>query len=194
MTLSKPMSAIRAPTPSRQALAFFAVAAGCLAVGGGLGAVLATLSPRGATEGSLRLPLAFVASTVLLWTASTVLARALHHVRLERQRPFRQSLIAALAAGTLFVGVQGYGLWCLLENRRAAAEAQVGEHAFTFVLTSLHGLHVTVAILFLSFVCVRACADRYDHEYYWGVTVCSWFWHVPGVVWMAILLVFAIAA
>ena len=36
---------------------------------------------------------------------------------------------------------------------------------FAFVLTTLHGLHVTVALLFLSFVTVRALGDRYDHEF-----------------------------
>ena len=51
-----------------------------------------------------------------------------------------------------------------------------------------------VATLFLSLVAVRTFADRYDHEYYWGVSVVAWFWHALGIVWLAILAVFAIAA
>ena len=62
------------------------------------------------------------------------------------------------------------------------------------MLAALHGMHFVVAVLFLSYVTVRALADRYDHEYYWGVSVAAWFWHALGVVWIGILAVFAIAA
>ena len=54
----------------------------------------------------------------------------------------------------------------------------------------LHVLHFTVAMMFLVYVMLRSFQDRYDHEYYFGVTVCTWFWHVLGIVWVAILLVF----
>jgi heme/copper-type cytochrome/quinol oxidase subunit 3 len=57
----------------------------------------------------------------------------------------------------------------------------------------LHGMHFVVALLFLCHITVQAMADRYDHEYYWGVTVCAWFWHALGVAWVAILFVMLIA-
>ena len=66
--------------------------------------------------------------------------------------------------------------------------------AFVLALASLHAMHVIVATLFLSLVTVRTFAERYDHEYYWGVSVVAWFWHGLGIVWLAILAVFAIAA
>jgi cytochrome c oxidase subunit III len=47
--------------------------------------------------------------------------------------------------------------------------------------------------LFLVFVTVQGFADRYDHEYYWGVLVCACFWHALGIVWLAILFVLVIA-
>ena len=50
-----------------------------------------------------------------------------------------------------------------------------------------------MALLFVVFVTVNGFADRYDHEYYFGVRVCTAFWHILCVVWLAILGVFAIA-
>jgi heme/copper-type cytochrome/quinol oxidase subunit 3 len=48
-------------------------------------------------------------------------------------------------------------------------------------------------VLFLAFVATRAQADRYDHEYYWGASICAYFWHALGIAWLFILAIFAIA-
>jgi len=139
-------------------------------------------------------PFAFWISSMLLIAGSVVMSRAVQFVRLERQRPFRRSLLVALALGALFWGVQSYGLWTLMPHDRTAEAAQSGVTVFVLMLAALHGMHFVVAVLFLSYITVRAMADRYDHEYYWGVTVCAWFWHALGIVWIGILAVFAIAA
>jgi cytochrome c oxidase subunit III len=178
---------------ARAALRFFAIAAGV-----GLLASLVTLLALalfGTTRGPGRLfPPAFLVSTSLLAAGSFSLARAVHYVRRERQRSFRRWLLTGLIAASLFVGVQAYGLAWMLPNERTAQAASTGVIAFVMALTTMHAMHVVVASLFLSLVTVRSFAERYDHEYYWGVSVCAWFWHVLGIVWLAILAVFAIAA
>ena len=138
------------------------------------------------------MPLPFWFSTVLLAIGSGFLQRSLGYVRIERQGPFRRCLLRALVAGTLFVGVQSYGLWCLKENQ-VPARVMTGSNAFIFVFAFLHAMHFIVALLFLVFVTLQGLADRYDHEYYWGVTVCTCFWHLLVVVWVFILAVFVIS-
>ena len=98
-----------------------------------------------------------------------------------------------LAAGTLFVGIQSFGLWCLIMQQRPE-DASTGVNAFIVMLAALHGLHFVVALMFLSYVTIKGFAARYDHEYYWGVQICTWFWHALGVIWLAILGVFLITA
>lgn len=144
-------------------------------------------------SGGLDLPMAFHFSTVVLIIGSWQLHRATGFVSIEKQKPFRQSLKRALFLGAVFVGVQSYGIWCLLQAYPNTQNTQVGAHGFIFVFVALHALHFTVAMMFLVFVTVNGTLDRYDHEYYWGVTVCEWFWHALGIVWLAILAVFAIA-
>jgi heme/copper-type cytochrome/quinol oxidase subunit 3 len=138
----------------------------------------------------LVLPPVFLYSSVLLIVGSAMMHRAVSQVKIERQKPFRQSLVLALIAGTLFVGSQSYGLWYLLKGATPAAHTETGAQGFAFVFAVLHVLHFTVAMMFLVYVMLRSFQDRYDHEYYFGVTVCTWFWHVLGIVWVAILLVF----
>lgn len=188
-----PVSTLGGHSPSQVALRFFVAAALAFCTAGLVAFLLMDLHRQFGAGMVHAVPPAFLVSSLLLFGASVSLGRAVGAVRIERQRPFRRSLVTALALGALFVGVQSYGLSCLLENEQTRTAAATGEHAFAFVLTSLHGLHVTVALLFLSFVTVRALGDRYDHEYYWGVTCCAWFWHVLGIVWVGALAVFAIA-
>ncbi len=138
-------------------------------------------------------PPAFGVSSVLLLVGSIALHRALSAVRIEKRVLFRRSLLVALAAGTLFVGIQSFGLWCLIQQQRPE-DVSTGVNAFIVMLAALHGLHFVVALMFLSYVTIKGFAARYDHEYFWGVQVCAWFWHALGIIWLTILAVFLITA
>ena len=105
----------------------------------------------------------------------------------------------SLTAGTLFVGLQSCGLWRLIQNQTPTGQsvpnsAETGANAFVVMVAGLHGVHFVVALLFVAWVTVNAYADRYDHEYSWGVSFCAWFWHTLGMLWLAILVLFAVGA
>lgn len=188
-TISRP-----ARDQSLFAVRFFAISVVAFALSGLLARLLVLFGrpPVGADAGAI--PPAFWISTILLAAGSGALDQAVRSVRIERQRPFRRWLLTGLAAGTLFIGVQSYGLWYLLQNPNPDEQVATGVNGFRFVVAFLHALHFTVALMFLVFVTLRAFADRYDHEYYFGVVVCAWFWHFLGAVWLAILGVFAITS
>jgi cytochrome c oxidase subunit 3 len=169
-----------------------AVMAVCLEAGV-VGAVLFRFGRMVPSEEGLHFPAAFGLSTCLLLLGSVGLSCAVRNVRRERQVPFRRWLATAWVLGGLFLAFQSYGLWCLIPAERSAQLAQTGLTPFVMMLAGLHALHFVVAVLFLSFVLVRSLADRYDHEYYWGVTVCAWFWHLLGIAWMGILAIFTVA-
>ncbi len=145
-----------------------------------------------AVPGVLVFPPAFYGTTLLLAAGSFAVHRGLYCVRRERQQSFRRNLLIALAAGTLFCGLQSYALIALAQNQ-APDTAQLDASAFLIVMSALHGMHFFVAVLFLTYVTTRALLGRYDHEYYLGVLVCTYFWHVLGILWLVILGVFLIA-
>lgn len=177
---------------SQFAVRCFFVAAALLAVALSAAEGLIRFVGYSRAVGAVRMPPALIVSTACLAAGSWFLQIAWAEVRRERQRSFRRNLLWALGAGTLFVAVQCFGLWCLVQNR-GSESAAASANAFVFVFAAMHVLHFTVALLFLVFVTMRAHADRYDHEYYWGVTVCACFWHFLGVVWLAILFVLFIS-
>mgnify|MGYP006359933385 CR=1 FL=1 len=86
------------------------------------------------------MPPAFAVSTLLLIAGSLAMSKAVAAVRREKQRDFRHQLLVALAAGTLFMGVQAYGLWSLLPAERTAGDASTGATPFVLMLAALHAL------------------------------------------------------
>lgn len=180
--------------PSAFALRFLVMTAGVFCTAGLLAQLLIHFArPVFLFPGKSGFPHAFWLSTALLLAGSVMLQGAVFAVRREHQRQFRRLLILSLVSSTLFVAVQIFGLWCLWQNQRPA-EASTGATAFVFVFAALHGLHFSIAILFLVFVTLQAFAERYDHEYYFGVTVCAYFWHFLGAVWMAIFAALGISS
>jgi len=142
----------------------------------------------------LRLPAAFQFGTIFLAIGSWCLHDAHANVRLERQRRFRTSLLVALSAAVLFVSVQSYGMWALIKSISPQLEMQTSIHSMVIMFTAIHAMHFIVAQSILLWVTLSAFADRYDHEYYWGVIFAGWCWHALGIIWIGILCVFAIAA
>lgn len=185
------MSYSPASGQSQFALRLFGTYIAVVAVASLIAKVLIVLlgAPTGASS-EFTLPSAFLFSTVFLVLGSAFMHRALSQVKLERQKPFRKALVSSLIVGTLFVGFQGYALWYLFQGSSPSEYSETSGQGFAFVFAVLHVLHFTVAMMFLVFVTLRSLQDRYDHEYYFGVLVCTWFWHALGIVWAAILLVF----
>lgn len=176
---------------SQQALRFFALSSAVILGASGVAAALMRIFGRSPTT-AFHFPAAFGATTGLLIAGSVTLHGALRAVRRERQQLFRKRLLLSLLWGSLFMGVQTYALWTIVPAERSAQDASTGVTPFVLMLAILHGLHFLVATLFVSYVYVQALADRYDHEYYWGVSICTWFWHVLGIAWAAILAVYSI--
>lgn len=145
------------------------------------------------------MPFAFWVSTPFLLAGSVTLQRATWLVRIQQLDTFRRWLIVSLITGTLFVGIQICGLWRLIQNQTQPGEtmpesAETGANAFVAMVAGLHGVHFVIALLFVAWITVNAFANRYDHEYSGSVAFCAWFWHTLGIVWLAILALFAAGA
>jgi heme/copper-type cytochrome/quinol oxidase subunit 3 len=175
---------------SQFALRFFGLAAGMFCVAGLTLFLLTRFVAPPHAPGQFVIPAAFGFSTLCLILCSVSQAFGLAAVRRERQVRFRRDMLLALAFGTAFVGVQVFGMWCIVQNLRShqnAGEAQLGATSLVMGAAAMHALHVIVAMLVLAYVTLRGLDDRYDHEYSFGVAVCAWFWHVLGILWVFIL-------
>jgi heme/copper-type cytochrome/quinol oxidase subunit 3 len=188
-----PEAAPPAPSRSRIALRFFAVGTASVVTAAALTWGLIALAGRTVRE-EFQFPVAFIATTLMLIAGSLTISLARRAVQRERQADLRYWLRCSVVVGTVFMGVQSYALWTIIPPDRTAAGASTGVAPFVLALAALHGLHFLVATWFVAYVTVQAHAGRYDHEYYWGVTICASFWHALGIAWGAILAVYSIVA
>ncbi len=192
--MNRPFDQMSATYRSDFALRFMGLSVVLLSIAWVLSWMLQSMFPMGLSHQSpTKFPRAFGVSSVLLFCGSATMARAVSFVKRERQRPFRHNLSFALLTGTSFVGIQIFALSRLIQQQ-PAEEALTGAGAFVAVAAVLHAMHFVVALLFLVYVTVQAHADRYDHEYYWGVSVCAWFWHVLGIMWCVVLAIMMIVS
>jgi len=185
-------SAVPAPlSRSAFALRFMLTCAGFFACVYAAGwSCMAALPPR--LFPGVRFPPLFVASTLVLGWGGVLLSRAIGFVRREKQVEFRRCLIRALLAGGVFCALQMAALNWLMQ-RQPVAEVQVSDQALVTVAAAVHALHFVLASMLLIFVTLKALAGRYDHEYFWDVRLCAWFWHALGIVWIVVLAVIVIA-
>ena len=187
------MSLPNSPHKSRLAVWFLALSLSLLGIATIVAEVGIVLSKTRLEASHRIMPIPFWISTALLAVGSATLQRAAWHVRLQRLPLFRKLLLWSLVIGTLFVGVQSAGLWQLVRNQDPIAAA-TGANAFLVMVAGLHGIHFVIALLFVAWITVNAFANRYDHEYSWSVTFCACFWHTLGIVWLAVLTLFAAGA
>lgn len=186
-------------TPTRRmagnsalAVRFILTSAGIYALVLGIAWLLIRVVPIPKSDAETMFPAIFWGTTVLLAGGSYTLHRGVWFVQREKQRLFRRSLVVSLGLGTLFVALQSFGLVSLFRHQKPS-EVETGANAFLTIFAALHAMHFTLALLCLVWVTLKALADRYDHEYYWGVRFCAWLWHGLGIAWCAILMAFLIA-
>ncbi|XZE34556.1 cytochrome c oxidase subunit 3 [Pirellulaceae bacterium SH501] len=153
----------------------------------------------GETKIALRLPMSFIPSSVFLIGVSGFLELAYRAARRDKEGLVKSSVILALFCGMLFMLLQSEGMYSLiLLSEKVSTEvsdnARRGAYTFTFVLVLLHALHVLFGILGLVRTAFSACRDRYDHERTLGLKFCALYWHFLDLVWVILLIAFAIAA
>lgn len=188
------MSSRWAENQSSMARRFFLATIVQAAVCIGVAVVLGLICGAPAQTERIQLPPAFKFGTVFLVIGSYFLHVSGNCVRIEKQAEFRRALLIALVFAILFVGVQSFGLWGFMKGTKDYQNPQLNTHGFVFMFAALHAMHFLIAQSVLLWVTLAAHCDRYDHEYYWGVTFATWFWHALGIAWFAILWVFSIAA
>lgn len=176
-------------------MALVLVALGMLFAASLLGYVLIRLQHASRLAlGSVELPGALWLSTALMLAGSVTMHRALRAVRLERQREFRNWLVATLALAGAFLAVQAPSMAVLLARHwRTAGASNVATYGLVITLIFVHALHVIGGMVALGTVAAGAFRGRYDHESHGPVRHATVYWHFLDAVWIAMYAVMLLA-
>ncbi len=96
-------------------------------------------------------------------------------------------MIATIALGVLFLGLQAY------EYAHAYTEMGLtlgaGAYGATFfMLTGFHGFHVTLGTIMLIVIAGRCMAGHFKPDSHFAFEGVSWYWHFVDVVWLGLFI------
>ena len=145
-------------------------------------------------------------NTFLLICSSVTMVKAFAAIQQGDLKGLQRWLLATILIGATFVGVQVYeyialaveGFVPLLDSSHAVGRGNPHEGpslggplygATFYAMTGFHGAHVTIGVLCLIFVYVRALNGAYTAEHLEGVEVIGLYWHFVDLVWILLFTI-----
>lgn len=120
-------------------------------------------------------------NTVVLIASSVVVYWGEAGIRQGRRNRLALALAAAIAMGTIFVGVQA------LEWRDKRFRFSDSAYASSYYMTTgFHMAHVVVGLLVLACLLLWTLLGKFDAERHAAVAIGALYWHFVDVVWLAV--------
>jgi cytochrome c oxidase subunit III len=151
----------------------------------------------------LNVPLTGV-NTFILICSSVTMVKAFAAIENGDQRMLRIWLLSTAILGAIFVGVQVVEYTVLSHegfvpsaaayaaHGRAGGETVLGGPLYGatfYTMTGFHGLHVSIGVLCLIFVTVRAFMGKYTQANHGGVEIVGLYWHFVDLVWIILFTI-----
>lgn len=156
--------------------------------------VLLRIAPQSGEVQPFFLPQSFLLTTINLLAISTMLHMASVAVRAERRTDFVRYVIVAFILSLFFFVCQMSGLSSMIVAMQQPSDAMQNLYGLTFFLVIVHALHVVGGVAGIVFLLFGLKRDKYDHERNFPVRFCTMYWHFLDVVWIVMMLSFALAA
>jgi heme/copper-type cytochrome/quinol oxidase subunit 3 len=102
----------------------------------------------------------------------------------DNKRRLILGLLGAIILGTIFLGGQAYEYTNLFAQNFNPQYQTFGSGFFT--LTGFHGLHVTVGVIFLLVVLIRALRGHFNRRKHFAVEAAEMYWHFVDGVWVVV--------
>ncbi len=145
-------------------------------------------------------------NTFILICSSVTMVKAFAAVTKGDQRGLKLWLLATILIGATFVGIQAIEYIALVHEGFVPAAAEYaavgrGEHvagevvggplygATFYTMTGFHGAHVSIGVLCLLFVWIKALRGGYTRTDHGGVEIVGLYWHFVDLVWIILFTI-----
>jgi len=150
----------------------------------------------GLSLGGHEVPLLLIAiMTFVLISSSGTMALAVNYGYRKNRLATFWLLLATAALGATFVGMQAFEWTKLIVGEgvrpwgNPMGAAQFGSSFF--MITGFHGMHVTLGVIYLTWVAVRLLRGAYEKTgNYQIVEIVGLYWHFVDLVWVFIFAFF----
>ena len=126
-------------------------------------------------------------NTFILICSSVTMVMAYAAIERGDQKKLRMWLLATAILGATFVGVQAYEYSELIHHGFKASSGLYGATFYT--MTGFHGFHVTIGVICLLWVSVKAFRGGYTQQDHEGVEVIGLYWHFVDLVWIILFTI-----
>jgi cytochrome c oxidase subunit III len=133
------------------------------------------------------LPDQFVSSTVIIVISSLTMVLAYRYVKRDELEKARVALIGTTVLAFAFLVAQ-YIAWAELINLNERFKGGIVSHAFIWVLTVAHAVHIVSGIIFLLITLVAAYRSRIHAKNMTLMEMCSTYWHFLGGLWLYLFI------
>lgn len=124
-------------------------------------------------------------NTLILLSSGATVTWAHWGLIKNNRMQLKLGLLLTIMLGITFIGLQAH------EYMSADFSLHTGIYGATFfMLTGFHGLHVTLGVIMLSVIMLRAFAGHFapNPQDHFAFAAVSWYWHFVDVVWLMLFV------
>ena len=126
-------------------------------------------------------------NTLILLSSGVTITWAHWGLKKADQTQLVLGLMATVALGFLFLGLQAYEYYHAYHELNLKLTS--GMYGSTFyMLTGFHGLHVTLGATMLFVILIRSMKGHFTEENHFAFEAVAWYWHFVDVVWLGLFV------
>jgi cytochrome c oxidase subunit 3 len=138
-----------------------------------------------------RLDVAFAAvNAAVLFGSGATMHYALENWKHGNFMRYMWLLIATIVLGAAFVGGQVYEYNRLIFVEHVSWWGSGIFGASFFTLTGMHGMHVSLGVIYLVVLLLQSASGVYTKSKYFGITAGTLYWHFVDVIWVVLFSIF----
>lgn len=133
-------------------------------------------------------------NTFVLITSSLTMALAIRSMQLNNKKQTIMHLVATLVLAGVFLVVKYFEYSHKIELGQLPGKfytfgevAATNPHIFFsiyFTMTGLHGIHVVLGMVTISWVLYRTVKNHFSAEYYTPIEMTGLYWHLVDLIWI----------
>jgi cytochrome c oxidase subunit 3 len=128
-------------------------------------------------------------NTVILLSSGVTMHFAFQALRRGNMRSMYTLLVLTIVLGTVFLGGQVYEYNNLINNEHLTMAVNIYGATF-FMLTGLHGIHVTGGVIFLLILLAGTLKGKYTKDNTMVPHAATLYWHFVDAVWVVLFALF----
>ena len=126
-------------------------------------------------------------NTLLLLTSGVTLTLSHWALKANDQSKTVLWLAATVLLGVVFLGFQAYEYVHAYRDLNLTLGSGIYGSTF-FMLTGFHGFHVTLGVVMLFIIGIRAAKGHFTAENHFAFEGVAWYWHFVDVVWLGLFI------